>query len=86
MVNSWKFMSNIKHVNWFFFNMNFHELAMRSALVTLCLQRINHEFFINGKNKLYVQLILNRYLRKYYVFGALQKYPDDDFVLSGGFF
>ena len=24
----WKFMSNIKHVNWFFFNMNFHELAM----------------------------------------------------------
>ena len=28
MENSWKFMSNIKHVNWFFFNMNFHELAM----------------------------------------------------------
>ena len=26
--NSWKFMSNEKHVNWFFFNMNFHELAM----------------------------------------------------------
>jgi len=23
----WKFMSNKKHVNWFFFNMNFHELA-----------------------------------------------------------
>ena len=28
MENSWKFMSNKKHVNWFFFNMNFHELAM----------------------------------------------------------
>ena len=44
----WKFMSNKKHVNWFFFNMNFHELTMN---------------FFNGKNKLYVQLILNRYLR-----------------------
>ena len=41
----WKFMSNKKHVNWFFFNMNFHELTMN---------------FFNGKNKLYVQLILNR--------------------------
>ena len=28
MEYSWKFMSNIKYVNWFFFNMNFHELAM----------------------------------------------------------
>ena len=28
MEYSWKFMSNIKHVNRFFFNMNFHELAM----------------------------------------------------------
>ena len=24
----WKFMWNKKHVNWFFFNMNFHELTM----------------------------------------------------------
>ena len=24
----WKFMSNKKHVNWFFFNMNLHELTM----------------------------------------------------------
>ena len=28
MEYSWKFMSNKKHVNWLFFNMNFHELAM----------------------------------------------------------
>ena len=28
MEYSWKFMSNTKHVNWFVFNMNFHELAM----------------------------------------------------------
>ena len=28
MEYSWKFMSNKKHVNWFFFNMNFHELTM----------------------------------------------------------
>ena len=31
--NSWKFMSNKKHIGRFFFNMNFHEpLARRSQL------------------------------------------------------
>ena len=33
MENSWKFMSNEKHVNWFFFNMNFHELTMNFLLM-----------------------------------------------------
>ena len=40
MEYSWKFMSNKKHVNWFFFNMNFYELTMNFLLM----EKINYMY------------------------------------------
>ena len=41
---SWKFMSNKKNVNWFFFYMNFHELTMNSSPIKLGQNRPKQTF------------------------------------------